>query len=72
VKGGERVAKLLTMKEAMAYTGLSRQKLLYFIDKGNLSFIDLSEGKQLRRYRFQTHLLDEFLDKASKTKGRKE
>ena len=56
------------MKEAIKYTGLSRKKLLFFIEKGDLPFVDISEGSLLKRYRFPADLLDTFISNISQTK----
>ena len=57
---------LLTMKELQEYTGFSRQKVIYFIKCNLLPYINISEGEELQRYRFNIESVNEFLIKIQK------
>jgi hypothetical protein len=56
------MGQLLSLYEALDYTGLNRKQLMKFVKNGSLSYINTGMGDQLPRYYFSRKTLDQFIN----------
>lgn len=58
------MGQLLSLCEALDYTGLNRKQLMKFVRNGSLAYINTGMGNQLPRYYFSRKALDQFIEEA--------
>jgi hypothetical protein len=56
------MGQLLSLCDALDYTGLNRKQLMKFVRNGSLPYINTGMGDQLPRYYFSRRALDQFID----------
>jgi hypothetical protein len=56
------MGKLMSLNDALGYTGLNRKQIMKFVKTGALSYVNVGMGDQLPRYYFSQKSLDSFID----------
>lgn len=55
------MGKLVPLKEACSYLGITRKSLMHFVRNGSLRYVNVGMGEELPRYYFNTSTLDQFI-----------